>query len=515
MRRQDIKLRALARSGDIAARLEIGRRYLLGFDGISKSVSTGIDYLNHPSVRDLPRALVLIAENLPLKDLLSFGQQKALEKAAVAGSASAQLKFGAYLLTHTGKEAEAASYFSRAMTSEACAASALAICKAVDHSEVLPKVLLLLSTGKREDGCGIAEFAAHEARASGDLPRLLRCVHAAAVLATQPTIKISKLAVELVQMAESSDELLQGLPVEFIQASLETQIELGSSYATFTLGRALSGIPCGATPPSRLSATSNLRKGAALLLRAADSGCEAAWLHLYTLSADHRCSVANPQLARYFLEKAAECGNMEAQRKLGALVLRDARSIVESEKAIDWLSRSAFQGDFFAKQLLKSLVLPVSGSASEANVALEALNHSDPMLAMRLRLSRHFGLTKLEALAVDPVKGERPWGLVVGPITFIEQIRLAAPRAIPALNEVALTDLKRAVTLFGRPWQHGYDPEGDLRRRKRSQRLAFERHSLDERMFFASVKSAELSPFRGGTKWAFRNRDALQLALVG
>lgn len=514
MRRQDIQLRVLARNGDLAARLEIGRRYLLGVEGFPKSVSTGTDYLTHPSVRDLPAALVLIAECLSLDELLLFGQQEALRKAALAGSALAQSRFGTYLLTHTGREAEAAAYYARAVAGEACAARALAICKAVGDSERLPTILRMLTNDRKENGYGIAEFAAREARAAGDLPRLRRCVHAATALMTKPTIEMSELVVALVQLAEHANESLQGMPVEFIQASLETQNAHGNLDATYTLGRALSGIPCGAIPSSSLCDSSNLRKGVALLLRAADAGRDEAWLHLYALSADRRCSVANPQLARFFLEKAAECGKMEAQRKLGALMLRNAGSIVESEQAIGWLYRSARQGDLHAKQLLNSLVLPVSGSASEANAAIEEMDRSDPWLAARLRLARHFGLTKLEALAVDPVKGERPWGLVVGRNPFIEQIRLAAPRAIPALSDDALAGLERAVALFGRPRQSGYDSEGDLRRRSLNQRRAFERHHLHESMFFATAKSTVLDSLRVGSKWAFRARHTLQLALA-
>jgi TPR repeat protein len=514
MRRRDIQLRVLARNGDIAARLEIGRRYLLGVEGFPKNVSTGIDYLTHPSVRDLPRALGLVAECLSLDELLLFGQQEALRRAALAGSALAQLRFGTYLLTHTGREAEAAAYYARAVAVDACAASALAICKAIGGSERLPKILRLLTNEKKENGYRIAELAAREARAAGNLSRLRHCVHAAIALMTSPTIEMSELVVALVQLAENANESLQGIPVEVIQASLEMQSRHGNLDATYTLGRALSGIPCGAIPSSSLSDGSNLRKGAALLLRAADAGRDEAWLHLYTLNADRRCSVANPQLARFFLEKAAECGKMEAQRKLGALMLRNAGSIVESEQAIGWLYRSARQGDLHAKQLLNSLVLPVSGGASEANAAIEELDRSDPWLAARLRLARHFGLTKLEALAVDPVKGERPWGLVVERNPFIEQIRLAAPRAIPALSDEALADLERAVTLFGRPWQSGYDSEGDLRRRSLNQRRTFERHHLQECMFFATAKSTVLDSFRVGSKWAFRARHTLQLALA-
>ena len=114
-------------------------------------------------------------------------------------------------------------------------------------------------------------------------------------------------------------------------------------------------------------------------------------------------------MARFSLEKAAERGQAEAQRILGTLILSESGSIEESEQAIGLLYQSAHQEDLKAKLLLNSLVLPVSGSASEANVVIEELDRSDPWLATRLCLARQFGLTKLEALMVDPAEGKRPW----------------------------------------------------------------------------------------------------------
>lgn len=514
MRRQDIQLTVLARSGDIDARLEVGRRYLLGSEGFPKHSPMGIDYLTHPSVCNLPGAYILIAECLSLGELLFLGQQESLRKAALAGSALAQLKFGTYLLTHTGKEAEAATYYARAAVGEKCAASALAVCQSTDDSEHLPRVLRLLMDDKKENGCGVAEFAAREAQAAGDLPRLRLCVHAATALMPKPTSALSELVVAMVQMAEHAGESLQGIPVEFIQASLGMQSGLGNLHATYTLGRALSGINCGSLQPSELTNNSNLRKGTALLLRAADAGQDEAWLHLYKLNSDHGRSVANPQMARFFLEKAAEHGQAEAQRILGALMLRESGSIKESEQAIGLLYQSAHQDDLNAKQLLNSLVLPVSGSASEANVAIEELDRSDPWLATRLRLARHFGLTKLEALTVDPAEGKRPWGLVVGRNPFIRQFRLGAPRAIPALSDKALADLERAAMLFGRPRLNGDNSEGNLRSRSYNQLRAFELHNLHEAMFFATANSTVLDTFRVGPKWAFRAKHTLHLELA-
>src|SRR3989338_4397149 len=97
MRRQDIQLLILARQGDPAARSKAGRRYLVGGDGFPRHVATGIEYLSHPSVRELPETACAIAESLPLQDLLELKQEDALHKAAAAGSPLAQFKLGVWM----------------------------------------------------------------------------------------------------------------------------------------------------------------------------------------------------------------------------------------------------------------------------------------------------------------------------------------------------------------------------------------------------------------------------------
>jgi len=306
---------------------------------------------------------------------------------------------------------------------------------------------------------------------------------------------------------------LRGLEAEHLLACLEMCADQGDRDAAYAFGRGLCGIASVALPPWVFADKLNLRKGAAFLLRAADAGIDAAWLHLYRLCADHRLSIANPEMARFFLEKAADRGQTEAQRKLGALLLREAATLAASEQAIQWLHRAASGGDAPARELLRSLVLPVAGAPDAAAAAIEQVRRHDPWLALRLELARQFGLTKLEALCVDPVEGSRPWGLVVGKNPFITQQRLAAPRAVPALSDAALATAQRAAAWFGQAKRDTVAVEGDLRRRSLRQRRLFERLGLADEMFFAAATSMRLEALRLGPKWAFRARESLSLAL--
>ena len=92
MRRQDIRLLALARQGDLAARCEVGRRYLLGADGFPQHLGTGLEHLRQAARQDAGRAARVLAECMPLHDLLQAGERPMLERAAAHGSAIAQMR---------------------------------------------------------------------------------------------------------------------------------------------------------------------------------------------------------------------------------------------------------------------------------------------------------------------------------------------------------------------------------------------------------------------------------------
>ena len=515
MRRQDIQLLALARQGDVAARCEAGRRYLRGSDGFAQHIGTGLDYLTHPNLKGSAQAARIIAENLGLEDILQVQQESALAQAAAAGSAGAQVKLAAWLCVRHSKLGEATRWLAAAAASGHDAAQrALAALAQADETARLPGLLRAFAADDGIDGPVVAIVAARQALAERDLNRFAIALRTALALAPAVNGELAELIVAAVRLAEETAQPLVGIEPQFLEAGLDLRTGRGDRDAAYALGRALCGIECGVLQPATLADGLNMRKGVALLLRAADAGCDEAWLHLYRMHGDHRLSVANPQMARFCLEKAAQAGQVEAQRKLGALILRAADSLAESEEAIQWLHQAAGARDAHAKRLLKSLVLPLDGADDEARAAVELVRQDDPWLAVRMQLSRQFGLTKLEALCVDPADGLRDWGLVVGKNPFISQIRLSAARAIPAVSDEALEAARRAAAFFGQASRDAMAFEGDLRRRSLRQRRAFERHALDESMFFANATSMTLEALRLGPKWAFRAKEPLQLALA-
>ncbi|MDZ7904945.1 MAG: hypothetical protein U5N55_03605 [Cypionkella sp.] len=516
MRRQDIQLLTLARQGDPAARSKAGRRYLVGGDGFPRHVATGIEYLSHPSVRELPRNRVCHCRESAAARPAETEARRGAAQGCGCGQPTGAVQIGRV----DGFDAQPRSRRGRTWLEAAAAAGhveAGQVIAAVDGARsdrALDVMVESIQSSAAADVAKVAVIAARQAREDGGLDQLVDCLRVALMVAPRLTHALSDLVVAAVLWAEREKHSLRGLAPDQIEASLELAVVRGDRDAACLLGRARCGIDSGTLAPARLTTSQNLRKGVALLLRAADAGRDDAWLALYATHADHRSSVSNPQMARFFLEKAAMAGQSEAQRKLGALILRASSSVVESEQAIAWLHAAASQGDAHAQRLLGSLVLPLQGSESVAREAIEQVRQADPWLAVRLTLARDFGLTKLEALSVDPVEGRRPWGLVVGQNPFIAQARLSAPRAVPALTPQVLQNLARAAALFEQSSGDGNAFEGDLRRRSVRQRRVFERLNLSEDLFFATASSRRLEAFRLGPKWAFRARQPLALALA-
>jgi TPR repeat protein len=500
----------LAKRGDTAARLKLGESYLVGTPGVPRNLAVGLGYLQAALPQARRQASVCMALNLSLRELVGNGLLEPLKIAAEHEDAGRQ-KLAAWHLIRgeTGLALACLERCSGALPSH------LANLSAAYTPGALLQALQILRAVQPED---IVEVMAHEAGqavALGESPRAVRMLE---VLADLPHVTlcpaIQRLISDLVHRAEEAGHGLGRLAVAWIEISLDRRAAVGDPHACHALGRALAGLPCAHLAPDALVHAQNLRKAAALLLRAADGGIAVAWLHLFRICSDYRSSVANPALARFCLEKAAQQGLAEAERRLGALVLRDATCIESMEHGIALLHAAADKNDALARSLLHSLTLPVDGSDEEAFTAIEAVRHAAPLLAMRLRLARVFGLTKREALSVDPLAAQRPWGMVVGSSPFVAKARLCGPRAVPATTPDAQRCLQMAASMFSAQQRDSMVAEGSLRARSLQMRRLFHRLKLKETVFFASASSNQREAIRVGTKWARRQQHILKQVLA-
>ena len=238
-------------------------------------------------------------------------------------------------------------------------------------------------------------------------------------------------------------------------------------------------------------------------------------MDLFSPCSDYRSSVGNPSMARFFLEKAAFCGIAEAKRRLGALTLKEAKNIEHMEQGLSLLYESSLHGDRLANGIIKTLVLAVDGCEQEADSGIEEVQQISPLLATRLRLARHFGLTKLEALSINPSTAIRPWGLVVERNPHIKKGNLSEPRAVPAASRKAIETIRNAAMEFAPHGEISDVLEGSLRARALKQRRVFQKINLQEKLFFSQANSSQRDALRIGTRWAQQQKKFLDQALAG
>lgn len=524
MNRQDIQLLAAARAGDAEAHCRVGLCYLTGQGSFPRHLRSGIAHLSQPAVRDRPEALLALCSHVALDDLISEGLLPRVRRAASMGISAAVACLGVWWLLWPAQRRGGLQMLRTLAQQGRAELQCVMHADGRDAGQTCQVFWSLAAAGHAGGDGGAALLrlawrsalgepvcAVVDADTSTDALRWMLTLLGQAEAAMQD--RFADLVVVTLERLERLGEADPVLPAVVAERLLARAAERADPSACFRLGRALSGIDCSAMPASAVTGERNLRRGTALLLRAADAGQVAAWMHLHRLAADHRCSVANPQMSRFFLEKAALGGLAEAQRRLGVLQLREARTLEDSESALTWLHRAWDQGDDLAREVMLSLVLPVPGADEDAAMALHTVQHSDPWLAARMSLARHFGLTRTEALAVDPARGERPWGLVVGPFGHLRQRRLAAARAVPAPSAAAMACLHESVSMFEREPRERLEGEGAVRGRMRSLRTLLGRHGIPESLFFAPASGALLDTLRHGSRWAAVARPVVQAAL--
>jgi TPR repeat protein len=501
MKREDLLLREAARRGDARASLEMARRLFTGKEGFARNFKLGLAYLQQDLAQGARPAVLLVAQAVPLEILMAQQARAVLAAAAEWGCASAMTKLGLWQLLHRAERAQGLAWLRRAQViapeSEAELADPLALARALRAGfarEVLEPGEVLLA-GAQE------ALAAHDVQGASD------CVRAAAELMPAQG-RLARLVWAVIErVAAQGDAATLALPVDLVEACLVERSEHGEADAQFTLGCALANVPCGALAPRQLVARSNLRRAAALLLRAADAGKAQAWLQLFEITSDPRSAAGNQEAARFFLEKAACAGVCVAQRKLGALRLREATSLERAEQGVHWLSAAAQAGDEPARALLRTLVLPLpSLPPSLEDSIVQKVRAVDAELAARLALARAFHLTRREALNFNPRRDIRPWGVLI-PGTPSENPK---GRLAPAVDEPMKLQLQRLALLF----EAGAAPGHLLAAHKaRTQRYVFKALSIPEDMFFPPEIGRSWSHYGFGRHWAARAAPLLDSVL--
>lgn len=160
-----------------------------------------------------------------------------------------------------------------------------------------------------------ALVTARRALAAGDVRKAARALQTGLLTDRPSFMKIASTDIcQLVWLSERCGQPIEGLTATDLQKPLEQAVEKNDVRALFALGRALCAIACGPNAARMLVTRRDMRRGVALLVRAASAGCAEAWLHLYAVTANGPASVNNAKMARFCRSKAAAAGLLQASR---------------------------------------------------------------------------------------------------------------------------------------------------------------------------------------------------------
>lgn len=483
MRREDIELRAAARAGDARASLLMAQRLFAGGRGLPRNPTLGLAYLQQQLHRRDAEALRLAAQQVPLETLASQQLLFVLEGSSAGAKRAAWALFDARTREAALAQLAAAGAPAFRGIDPGCART-LALALGTLPRDCLhpgPTALAAAAEALREGRTGDAAFALRVAAES-----LEPAAVADAVWSAVRALREARLPAPLAPA--------------IVESALRIRAHDGDGEAQYALGRALAGLPYAALPAHALVRAPQHGRAQAWLLRAADGGRAQAWFDLHRLCATRGGSHEAESTARYYLEKAAQCGVPEAQAELGQLLLAQARSLAEAERAVEWLWAAAQRGCADAARVLHTLVLPVP--AVEAGLEqrwLQRIASADADLGMRARLARTLGLTRQEALSFQPARDLRPWGLVLSGSAKENPKGRVAPAASAAMRDV----LEQARAFYG----ESSALAGTLTlHRSRMQRQVFRSLALDEAGFFAATIGRRWTHGGWGRHWAASRR---------
>lgn len=498
MRLHDIQLREAARCGESKACFDIAVRLFSGTNGFAQNFKLGLAYLQEELKRNVPSAVMLVGENVPLEILMAQRCRTTLVEGARLGSPGARLKLGIWMALRRVERKEGTQWLQ------------LSGCSfhegSPDDAREISHFLKATKTAGLGDKSTILLLGARDALEHGNVQDACFCIRVAAELTprTDWLAEVVSLTVQLVSKVDAELEL----PLDLVESSLRIQSERGEVEAQHALGCALGGLRYGLLSSQQLATREDARYAAALLLRAADAGKCEAWLNLSEMAPDYIGHAANRQMSRFFLEKAARSEVLHAQTKLGAILLREATSVEKAEEGVHWLSQAAGDGDPKAGELLQTLILPLPQLSPEYEKSvIEKARTVSPELGARMALARALHLTRREAMTFSAKPNIRPWGLFMRGTTKENPKGRLAPAVTPHMK----SELQRAASFFS-----ATSPIENVRvsRRVRTQqRQFFQALSISEALFFAEEIGRSWSHYGFGRHWAARAAPLLKTLL--
>jgi TPR repeat protein len=441
-----------ARAGQAIAQLALGRHYLFGGAGLPKNSSSALYWLDRAAQQQQQDAWMLIGSYIPFETATHDANIHKLffwyERAFEAGVHQAGLVLVRLVLSHAVMLSESDKCVSALRALHACAEAGLGEAQwlLAQHcrTSLFPAIPSSLnekiqnSLGFRREGWLYwAECAANKgieaARQSlmdyawekADYRLFLKwaalpvdAILQAAARSEKVASTLSMQDIELLKKyAQILDGAEDGSAADKRKACLQIAANAGDAQAQLELGLLLAGMDARGRRLVRLPGRAVYKAALRWLKAASEQGLAEAAYAVSRIYSKPEFSQRSLELADEYLKRAAEAGHLSAQLEWG-LILWRRRSLESNEdvQALYWLCRAAAQGSLEA-QTWVSRIAPASEAQSWAAVAARQLRAEQvrayPYLAARIELAQQFGLSRAEALLIDPVQADQGHCLVV------------------------------------------------------------------------------------------------------
>lgn len=497
--REELLIIRAARAGQAEAQLTLGKRYLFGGAGLPKSLATALYWLHRAAQQDEKDAWLLIGRHVPFETAQQTTQPSRLyvwyERAFDAGVAQAGLVLAKLLL----EQADGA-------VSEAMRSKALRALQVAAHAGIADAQWLLAQSLGQQQADAETSWPANSAPADAavlaDNEAMLEWATRAAksgvaeaqyALADHAWARADHAAflhwaLPLARCAVERDDTPAGqapprdigltlrcahalfaggnFDAGEVARLLEFAAQAGDREAQISLGLWLARMDAGGKRIEAIAGPANYKKAIRWLSQAASQDSADAWYALSRIYRKPECSQRSLADAQRCLEMAAQAGHGAAQLEAGISAWRNRRERDANDvRAVLWLQKALAQGIAEARQLLDMIAVSAV-PAPWAQAALQRLTRETagqhPLLIARIELAALFGLSRTEALMIDPQAADRRHCLVI-------DIRAQRPhskrRLILVQTAAERRALDRLVGMFERVDCGPDGPEGNYRQR--------------------------------------------------
>ena len=500
--REELLIIRAARAGQASAQLALGKRYLYGGNGLPKSPATALYWLDRAASQEERDAWLLIGSHVPYEIARQATLPKKLriwyERAFDAGLVQAGLVFAKLVLQPETDPPDPVLRSKAMLALEAAAragiadaqwllaqqlgkpdqdpphdASAKPIRQTSDNaipSSSAKNAMLKWASRAAEGGVTQAQYVlADHAWNAADHPTYLHwALPLARKLAERDAVDQRLRHEDAILLSRCAQALFSS--PQFNASEIERFWELaalaGDRNAQFYLGLWFAKMDADGKRIPHLPGLANYKKSIRWLILAGEQGSAHAWYALSRIYLKPECSQRNVADAQRYLGKAAEAGHGVAQLELGIAAWRTRRDDPRKDiRAAYWLQKAVAQNIGEAKAWLGKVAM----SAAPAPWALAAQRQLTrdlvslyPFLAARIELAALFGLSRSEALLLDPNAADYGHCLLI-------DLRAQRPRSKRRLILVQTAaerqTLDRIVRLFENVDCGPEGPEGSYRQR--------------------------------------------------